>query len=427
MIEHEYSKEKVNAALKSSPSMPAASTNALPKSPFSESGEETSPRSQSTATKGSPTKSSLEWLQAKREYWKSSQRRKLVEYPSDEGNDFEKAQQALKLLSAIQTGKADASALLSGIDTISKRQDKDTESPETVAMKNPNRDRLVAFYEKYNPSKLSTVDETLQKYRGQEDELFRKLEAKYADDPYLPATGTGPHCFMEFSTGGSVTFELFQDKAPFAAENFRSLCTGDKGASYRNCRVHRIVPNFCIQAGDYTKGDGTGGRSIYPKASPANPKTDMWGNFEDETPFLRHDSAGLLSMANNGPNRNSSQFFITLRPLPHLNGKHVVFGRVTQGMDVVELLSRLETNAKTQRPVEPLHIVNCGELGNEVDTNTVLPDVSHASNTAPPAVFPGFSFSPPVTNGSHFNTLPSTTPVDLGETGSRFIQEGTTS
>jgi cyclophilin family peptidyl-prolyl cis-trans isomerase len=413
------------ASLESHAELPTTATNSSRKSSVSDDDAGTS------SAESSPTKASLEWLKAKREWWKESQQSKLVEYPASEGNEIVKAQQALDLLCAIQEGKADASTLFPAIDSSAKPQgNKVQSSPEISTSDNHFRDRLVAFYEKYNPSKLSTVDETLKKYHGKEDEMFRKLEAKYAMDPYLPATGTGPKCFMEFSTGGRVTFELFHDKVPFAAENFRSLCTGETGASYRNCVAHRIVPNFCIQAGDYTKGDGTGGRSIYPKASPAHPKTDMWGNFEDETPFLRHDAPGLLCMANNGPNRNSSQFFITLRPLPHLNGKHVVFGRVTQGMDVVEALSRLETNSKTQRPIELLCITDYGEIEAEATASSKQGKGKPSNETVPTSDWtacdidaPSFSLSMPNSNGSLFEPV---LPFDSA-TCLKSNHEGTTS
>ena len=238
------------------------------------------------------------------------------------------------------------------------------------------RDRLLAFYRKHNPQKLNSVEETLLKYAGREDELFAKLEAKYnndptkkmkkkADDDYLAAEGTGPICFLEVCLNRNghqptkrIEIQLFADKAPLACRNFRELC---RTRAYQNCSIHRIVPNFCCQGGDYTKGDGTGGRSIYAPNTPG--VSDLWGNFIDERPFLRHDVAGLLSMANNGPNRNNSQFFITLRPLPHLNGKHVVFGKVChpEGLDfVLHELGTVPTDPKTQRPLEPVMIIDCG-------------------------------------------------------------------
>jgi cyclophilin family peptidyl-prolyl cis-trans isomerase len=197
------------------------------------------------------------------------------------------------------------------------------------------RDRLFEFYKKHNPDKVGTVDQTLEKYKGKEEELFKKLEQKYSTTASrfpLPS-GDGPICFLDFSIGGTsagrVKVKLFKDKTPLAVENFRALCTGEKGIGrsgkplhYQFCKVHRVVPNFCVQLGDFTKGDGTGGESIY---QPSSEYTNMWGKFKDEM-FLQHSKEGLLSMANSGPNSNSSQFFICFRATPHLDGKHVVFG-----------------------------------------------------------------------------------------------------
>jgi cyclophilin family peptidyl-prolyl cis-trans isomerase len=250
------------------------------------------------------------------------------------------------------------------------------------------RQFLVDFYTKHNPSKLSTVDQTLVAYEGRYEEMAAKLTAKYVTKPAAAAvpspyglpTGTGPRCFLEFSIGDNnsttrrVEVQLFADQAPIAVENFRALCTGEKGMCssnsskplcYRNSQMHRVVPNMCVQGGDLTAGNGTGGESIYQAGSQ---HADMWGKFKDEV-FLQHTCAGLLSYANNGPNRNGSQFFFTLRPLPHLNGKHVVFGKVivddkdsdTDGMSVVEEMGRLPTNAM-QRPLESSVIQDCGEI-----------------------------------------------------------------
>ena len=270
---------------------------------------------------------------------------------------------------------------------ISIDQDTTTPAKET---KQSHRERLVEFYTKYNPSKLDTVDATLASYQGKEDVLFEKLQEKYVKvkDGMLPPSGTGPCCFLDFQVDGTpvgrVVVKLYQDKAPLACENFRSLCTGEKGKGqagknlcFQGCQMHRIVPNFCIQGGDFTKGDGTGGESIY---SPGSEHGDMWGKFKDETPFMMHSRKGLLSMANNGPNRNGSQFFITLKPLPNLDGKHVVFGEVVQGLDVVGELGKLATNAK-QQPLKPVVIVECGQLGD--DGNVMKSSKSElASNTS---------------------------------------------
>ena len=247
---------------------------------------------------------------------------------------------------------------------------------ETVEDDN-HKIRLIRFYEKHNPSKIDSVDATLEKYKGKEEELFRKLEAKYAPQPkvpkYPPPAGTGPRCFLEFSVGNEaaakrVVVKLYQDKAPLAAENFRCLCTGEittrraagKPLRYLGSKVHRIVPGFCLQAGDFTTGNGRGGASIYP---PNSEHGDAWGKFKDEpTGFLDHSRKGLLSMANSGKNTNSSQFFFTLKAVPYLNGKHVVFGEVEEGMNFLEELSRVETDPKTSRPIRDVVISSCGEI-----------------------------------------------------------------
>ncbi|KAL5485733.1 hypothetical protein ACEPAI_6774 [Sanghuangporus weigelae] len=172
-----------------------------------------------------------------------------------------------------------------------------------------------------------------------------------------------PRVFLDFAVDGAsvgrVVFELYSVSAPKTTENFRALCTGERGVSpkshmplyYKHSKMHRVIQDFMVQGGDFTKGNGTGGESIY--GSP----------FADEDLSRPVDQPGLLCMANKGPNTNNSQFFITLRPCPHLTGKHVVFGRVIRGFDdvVLKQIANVPTDEK-DRPIVPVEIINCGEL-----------------------------------------------------------------
>ena len=204
--------------------------------------------------------------------------------------------------------------------------------------------------------------------------LYKKAqELTLASTKEIPLKDVAGHkenvrVFLEFGISdrfkddvvGRVEIELFTKRLPITTENFRAFCTGEKGEGsikgknlhYKGVKCHRIIPGFMLQGGDHIQGDGSGGESIYGRC------------FDDEWPdggHVKHQKGGLLSMANSGPGTNGSQFFITFAKAKWLDGRHVVFGQVTKGMEHLRWIE-MRCGTYSGQPLQNVLITDCGEI-----------------------------------------------------------------
>ncbi|RKU43486.1 phosphatidylinositol transfer protein csr1 [Coniochaeta pulveracea] len=211
----------------------------------------------------------------------------------------------------------------------------------------------------FSPSTNSSIKPSLQASVGLSARYFSSSPIANMSKVFFDVTWEGPVLDAQSrktnevkEQSGRINFKLYDDVVPKTAENFRALCTGEKGFGYKGSAFHRIIPEFMLQGGDFTRGNGTGGKSIYGE------------KFADENFNIKHTRPGLLSMANAGPNTNGSQFFVTTVKTSWLDGRHVVFGEVAddESMRVVKALEATGSGSGAIKYNKKPTIVDCGQL-----------------------------------------------------------------
>lgn len=260
---------------------------------------------------------------------------------------------------------------------LTKTEDFSQARKDLAAAYNIDKDNK-AVRKAYNDLKVN-IAAAKQKEKNMFANMFDKVsmydDKKTADVHVIPnEKGDNPHVYFDVAQGdnklGRIVMQLYMDVTPKTAGNFKAICTGDNKdkLTYKKSIFHRVIKDFMIQGGDITNADGTGGKSIYGE------------KFEDENFNIKHTKAGLLSMANSGKNTNGSQFFITSKETPHLDGKHCVFGEVVEGMDVVRLVEDVE-KGESDKPKEDIVIEDCGEINwKKSDSDNVVNEVTDEEN-----------------------------------------------